>query len=61
MPPSREREHSLLGEHCSAVRLSGGIDVVCLEGLDQRSMAGQRLRLAERPDFAMIDRLASAR
>jgi hypothetical protein len=41
MSPSHEREYSLLGEHCSVVRLNEG------SILDQRAIAG-RVRLGER-------------
>src|ERR1700704_3141086 len=56
MAPSQEREHSLLGEHCSAVRLSGGIDLVCLEGLDRHSMAEHTPASGRTSDFAGTDR-----
>jgi hypothetical protein len=64
MSPSHEREHSLLGEHCSVVRLSEGSMLYVLRGWINAQWQGTRVHLVERlqpSGFAWIDRLVSAR
>jgi hypothetical protein len=48
MSPSHEREYSLLGEHCSVVRLNEGSILYALRGWITRNREGTRVRLGER-------------